>query len=265
MPSVKLLKEQARKILISDLFTHICAFVLPALCVMAFIMTGFSLCTLISYLAGEAVFNVAVFILFFFTVAMTVPLIYGHAVFETNCVRNGKADFSDMFCAFSSFELYFRSFSVFYALLWRFAIVFAVPAGFITEFISYMKGNNDRKIVIAGYDVAYTAQALLIIASLIIAIVIYSSFFVSLYITASRPEKSVSECFYAAKIYRKNCSFSIFKLAVSFIPLMILGILSFGIAFIYVFPLMLNSFFVFAHKRYENTELNEAVTNMIFN
>ena len=265
MPSVKTIKNTAGKILNAELFSHISAMMLIAVCVMSLLTTGEILTTLWGDLFGYTAYALASFFLYAFTAAMIIPLIYGYAVFETNCVKNKKADFTDMFCAFSELSMYVRSFKVFYALLWRFAIVFAIPAELIRKFISYTNGNNYSKVIISGYDFGYTAIAVLIIASVIIALVIYSKFFLSLYITVVRPEKSVSECFYSARIYRKNCSASQFSLAISFIPLMILGILSMGIAFIYVIPLMLTSFFVFAHKRYENTELNEAVTNMIFN
>lgn len=265
MPSAKYIKITAGKLLNKDLLSHIGALFLIAVCFSSFMTIGTILTTIVGDFGTYYAYVVSNCFFYAFAVIMIIPLFFGYAVFETNSIINGKANFSDMFCAFSDSGLFWKSFRVFYALLWRFAVVFAIPVYLIIRFISYTNGVWDYRYIIAGYDLTYTFQVILIIVSVIAAIIIYSRFIISLYITVTRPEKSVSECFYAAKIYRKNCSFSLFCLAASFIPHMILCILSLGIAFIYVIPFMLTSFFVFAHKRYENTELNEAVTNMIFN
>lgn len=263
MLSAKELKNEAVKTVSREFIPHAGAFLLPAVCFLSFIYTGITLADMFYSLAGEAVFGLAVYVLLLFTVAMTVPLLYGYAVFLANCVKYGRSDFSDMFCAFSSSKLYFRSFKVFYSLLWRFLLTFAVPEILIIILVSYTSGGIEGKISVAGYDLTYTLQVILIIVSVIAAFLVFGRFMLSVYIAVQHPEKPVSKCFFAAKIFRKNSRSIFSKLALSLIPLTLLGILTLGIALIYIIPLVFTAFFILAHRLYFDAETYERITNMI--
>jgi len=263
MLSVKELKNEAAKTVSREFLPHAGALLLPSVCFLSFIYAGITLADLSYPFAGEAVFGLAVYLLLLFAVAMTVPLLYGYAVFLTNCVKYGKSDFSDMFCAFSSSELYFRSFKMFYSLLWRFLLTFAVPSVLINIFVSYTNGSIEGKITVAGYDLSYTLQVILILVSVITAVLVYGRYLLSVYIAVQNSEKPVSKCFFAAKIFRKNSRRLFSRLALSLVPLTLLGILTFGIALIYILPLVFTAFFILAHRLYFDAETCGRITNMI--
>ena len=265
MLSVKNIKKTAQNILNNDWFAHICAFLLPAICTICFLSVGIILADFVPNFAGENTYNVTVFLLTAFTAAMVIPFAYGYSVFMTNCVKNGKADFLDMFSPFSSQELFFRSFKLFYALLWRFLIVFAIPIVFIEKFITYLNSGKSENIVFYGYDITYTFFVIVIALSSVISAVIFSRYALAMYICVIKDDKKVSECFFSAKIHLKTCIINQNRLALSFIALLLLGFLSFGILFIYIIPLIYVSQFKFAMERYEDTTLNQKTKDLIFN
>lgn len=266
MLSVKQIKKTAGRYVLSEFGIHFFAVSFIAVCVFAFLAAGDSVAVLAGALAGDTVYFVVSYLFTAFTIIMTVPLIYGYAVFQTNCVKNQKACFFDIFHGFSSIRLFIRSFKVFLALALRFIPTFAIPICLITEYTLYSNGDGLLKsIMLYGYDITYTFLVIGIIASLIISSMIYTRFIMSLYIVATRENYSVSSCFFTGRIYLKGCNGIRFKLIMSVIPIIFLTIITLCTALFYTLPLIITIFFVFAHERYQSAELNEKTVEMIFN
>lgn len=261
------IKENAKKIINTELITHFCAVMFPFVCGLAFILAGVMLSSAVIPVAGEYVSSLILFLFFMFTVAMTIPLFYGLAVFESNCAVNGKSDFSDMFRGYCSAYLYFRSICYFYGMLWRFLLVFALPLILIREFALYTvnsKYSFFHPVSAGGYDITYTLLVILIIASVITSFTIYSKYIFASYFVAIREQTAVSDCFFAAKVYERDCAKELGSLASSFLPLLVLSVASFGIIAVYAVPFMLSAIYLFAHERYNADDLNSKFKDKLF-
>ena len=261
MPTVKNIRDKARKILSNSFFTQVGALLFPWVCITSFISAEVSLAALVNEIYFDAVLS----LILLFTVLMAIPFVYGYSAYMTKIVTEGCADFSELFIAFSSSKLYFRSFRLFFSLTVRFLAVFFLPLYFIYEFTAYIGSvNSPYKISYSGMDITYTILAILIVVTLTVSSVIFSRYIMACYFTVTNNEKSVSDCFFTAKIYTRHCKKLWNKLATSFIPLILLSVISFGIMFLYTLPLMLTSLFLFAHRMCSNRQINQNMANTIF-
>ena len=113
-------------------------------------------------------------------------------------------------------------------------------------------------------DITYTILALLIIFTLTVSSTIFSRYVMAAFLTVTCEEKSVSDCFFTAKIYTRHYKNFQSRLAISFVPLILLSVASFGIMFLYTLPFMFTSFFLFAYERYNDRLLNKNIAKSIF-
>ncbi len=265
MPTVKSIKNSARKILSRNFFIQIGALLFPWVCITSFIYTGVTLASFVPLSVSDMVFNAVIYLVVLFTVAMAFPLVYGYTAFMSKLVSTGNAEFYEMFIAFCSLKLYCRSFRLFFSLIIRFFIVFSVPLCFIYEFTAYTNGIGTwSKLIYCGMDLTYTFLAVLIVFTLTVSTVVFSRFIMACYLTVTHEEKSISDCFFTAKIYTRHCKKHQLRLATSFIPLILLSVASFGILFLYTLPFFFTSLFMFAHERYNDRQLSQNMAKSIF-
>lgn len=248
------LRKQARSRLYADLPTYIAAPFCVAVCVLGVLFAGsavLSLADMYLYLDNVTYLLFELLILLV-TVITAVPLLYGLCVLFQRSASGKSVRLTDLFYAFGSFSLFARSFCLFWAMLWRFLLCFAVSLFFLWEAEAYRGGYNlVTWTPIFWHDIDLTALALcsLCYLSAIFMLTQYASYFVSVRLAVLHEDQSVSKCF-AAGHFCVRCSGGkkdFGDLSVSFWLLLLLSVLSCGILFvIYTLPYMLLSFFMLA-------------------
>ena len=236
---------------------HVAVFLGAMVCYFGVLFAGSAVLALSEAYVSPWVFTLMDNLLPILLVICTVPLVYGLGVFEYNAVHDAGADITDLFYAFSSGRRFQRSFLLFWSLLWRFFVIFALPLALTNEFTVYTYGESVwfYPVTVAGsYDLTYFLLVVLILLSYTFCSAVYARCFTAFYLAVAHEEQSVSRCFAAAQLVNHGRNRRFFRLICSFFPLILLSVLSFGILFVlYTLPVMLISCFSLA-KACCNTE-----------
>lgn len=252
-------KKQAKQYFLASRVTHIVALLGIALCFFAVLFVATSFMALMEpYLSVEA-YRAVEFVTVFLLLCTLIPLLYGLCVFEYNAANNQTASVTDLFYAFASPQLFCRSFSLFWALLWRGTLVFFVPAVLGGMIPDYLNGYYPDLIVNLGNgtDIGYTFLCIDVLIALTTAIAVFSRYATAAYLAVAHEDYSVSKCFAIAAYLNHGMNMQYVKMTLSFLPLALLSLCTLGILFaVYTAPLYLLSCFTLASSRCETAEKN---------
>lgn len=265
--SISCFKKQAKKLLYRDWITHIGAFFAVFVSTSALATAASTIMLLSLEYTNIIVYSLIFLSLLILLAALCIPLYYGLCVFEYNAVNTSKTDIKDIFYAFSTPERYRRSFLTAFSVIWRFLIVFSVPLLILGEIYLYLAGQSENfiQVAIGGYDITYTYLCVLLVIAFIISFLYFTRYFTAIYIVIECEEARVSECFFAAKIFNRKCLSTLILVALSYIPLAVISVLSFGILFIiYTLPVILITYFCICSHVCNDTKLSRIISDFVF-
>ena len=254
MFSVRQIKKQAKELLSKNIILHIGVITALFTCVTAISLLSASVLTLINGLVSVAVFYTMQAFFICFGMVMTVPIIYGFCVFECNAVDSQELDIKDLFCAFSSLDVFNRSYFLAFALLWRVGVCFFPAIFFYLEIMLYRISKSSFFIPVSlfGFDITYTFMCVLLMFFIITGLAVFSRFFTAIYISVTNEDIPVSKCFSLASVYNHGYKKKLLIITASFVPLIVLSLITMGILFVlYAAPLMLTTYFNFAKNCYD--------------
>lgn len=263
--TLKSLKKNAKQVLYSDLICHILAPLCVIACITGIEFAGYSLIYLsdnISY----TLFSVLSTAVSLMVVLVSIPLFYGLFVFYYNCANGARADLADIFYAFGSAYVYRRSFFLFFALLWRFAVCFSIPLIITGEFFMYINNMPSvfAKTNFYGYDLTYTLVCVSLFLFYFISAAIFSKYTLGIYISVRREGLPVSLCFIMAKSFGYIEGSLYFIMFATFLPLAVLSVLTFGIVFIlYALPFITLALFMLSKHIYDNEIEKNTITSLL--
>lgn len=267
MLSVSCLKKQAKKLLYRDWITHIGAFFTVFVSTSALATVASTIMVLSLEYTNIFVYSLIFLSLLTLLAALCIPLYYGLFVFEYNAVNTDKTDIKDIFYAFSTPERYRRSFLTAFAVFWRFLVVFSVPLFIFSELYLYLAGESQNfiQVAIGGYDITYTYLCVLLAVAFVISFLYFTRYFTAIYIVIECEDARVSKCFFAAKIFNRKCLSTLILVTLSYIPLAVISVLTFGILFIiYTLPVILITYFCISSHVCNDSKLNRIITDFVF-
>lgn len=256
-PTVGQSKKQAKWCFLANRVTHIAALLGITLCCFAVLFVATSFIALIEPYVSVEVCGAITFAAVFLLLCTFIPLSYGLCVFEYNAVNNLRASVTDLFYAFASPQLFCRAFALFWALLWRGALVFCIPSVLGSMIPNYLNGYYPELVLNFGngWDLGYTFLCVDTLISLIVAIAVFSRYATAAYLVIPHEEYSVSKCFAIGAYLNHGMKARYVKMTLSFLPLTLLSLLTLGVLFVlYTAPLFLLSCFTLAHMRCETAK-----------
>ena len=231
-------KRAARELLFSEWICHILAFVIVGACFVGINQFGTGAARLILSVTDNLklaeVFGMVYFVVSF---AVIIPVLYGLLYFEINAV-SGNTDLANLFFAFSKVSALNRAYLLFFYTLGK-SLLFYFPALVLWCFMNfyYYNGIFGSSMSLFGVDIVRTLLSILEVVLFYFAFVMTSKYYVGLYVSIVRSEKSISECFFVAK----NCEFmserELSGTVLSFFPLFVLSLFTMGFLFVmYTLP-----------------------------
>lgn len=257
MQTIHKFKKTSFGMLSKNRIIHIGALLSIGACITATYMLPASVLPVLYGRISDVLIYLLYVLYFTFSFLISVPFVYGLCVFEYNTVNGEKQNITDLFYAFSSMQLYNRSLLLAYSLFWRFLLVFA-PALFTFYHLTIYNSGiylYFKPISLFGLDFTYTFLCCVFVFFATIGFAIYSRFFTATYLVVEDEDMAVSKCFLFASVYNHGFKKKMFLTALSFIPLIIVSVITFGILFLlHTIPFILITFFNLAKYRCDTSE-----------
>lgn len=249
----RFLKHSSKKLLFSDWLTQIIAFVIVGVVFYGISQFGTALALSVNEIFSNLkLTNTILSVFTVFATAMLVPTVYGLVVFEIKAVSGEKYGFSDIFSAFSTAEVLFKSYDLFFGLVFRYAVFF-LPAFALYVFNTYFYTDDifSKPVYFEGIDVIMFSLRTLFVVLLYAGIVLSCKSFVAVYVSV-KTDKNVRECFMIAKKCLRGNITEVLKFAISFFPLFVVSMFTVGFLYIlYTIPYMFISFTTLAKYLYD--------------
>ena len=262
----KFFKENARKKLYSNWITHIAAFFTVGICTVGLYAVCESFLMLFSEFASDELLDFQYVFYVAFTVLMSIPLLYGICVFEYNSLNSDKPSIADIFYAFSSLHRFRRSYLLFYSLLWRAFLTFIVPALISYQIYLYKGGFSSvlENLIGAFSPVSYYTAIAFNAVIYVICAAFFARYFAAVYIIIDREDTPVSHCYLFARVCMYGCGRYFSAMLISFLPLLVVSVLTFGVLFIiYTLPVMLLSLFGLASYVYKKELAEQKISSSL--
>lgn len=255
------IKKRARTRLYSNWLLHIAAPLCVAASLLGILFAGASVVSALDTLLSLDMLTSnsigAVFLVLFILAA--IPLFYGLFVFFQRSAAEKPVSLLNLFHAFSSFRVFRRSFALFWAMLWRAVVHFAVPSLLFYEASLHdIYGSGYFYPVHTFFGIPSSGTELAVCGTilLMLALAHYTGYFYAVDLALIHDNKSVSLCFSAGAMITKGkdgANLYITYLVFSFIPLLVLSILTFGILLlVYTLPYLLLSTFTLTDRVCKN-------------
>lgn len=267
MPSISYFKKKAKRLLYDNWLQCIGAFFTVAVSITAISLAASAFVTIAAVCTNRIVSTAVIILSSILLAAFPIPFVYGVFVFAYNTVNTGKSDVIDLFYAFSSLKRYLRSYSLFYAVIWRGVIVFLIPLALSEELYLYTSGKSTvlKPFSLLGNDLTYTAVCIGIVLAGMYCLAFYTRYFTAIYLVIEREDTPVSQCFFAANTYNYHMKSQMFVAMMAYLPLVAVSILTFGLLFIiYTLPVIVFTFFLFASYRVCDKKHEISVSKEIF-
>ena len=258
--SVKDIKKYAKTLLYADWVSHIAVLFGFMVCILGLSFAGYASLALLNKYAHLTEVHYGLLSVFFtlFIGLPVIPLMYGLCVYAANTVGGHKPNILDLFYAFGSLRAFSRSYKLFFALVWRAIVVFAIPAACVYQAEVLLYEENFLFVSYYGYDVGYFVISVGLFLLFYAAFAVFARYAAAVYLTAENELLPVSVCFSAASFALSchNGCHSYTRLMFSFLPLTILSVFTFGVLFlVYTAPLMLITCFLNAKTLTESSML----------
>ncbi len=247
------IKKRARARLYSNWLLHLAAPLCVTASLLGILFAGSSVLSLLDVLLplDTLTYNCIGAIFLFLFLCTAIPLFYGLLVFFMRSAVGKPVSLLHLFYAFNSFRMFFRSFALFWAMLWRAVVHFTLPVLLVYEtylHIIYGSGNFYPVHTMLGFQtsgIELTAYSTLLF---LIALGHYAGYFYAVHLAIVHKRRSISLCFSAGAMITKGkdgATFAIAYLVYTFLPLILLSVLTFGILFVvYTLPYLLLSIFI---------------------
>ncbi len=258
--SVKDIKTNAKHLLYADWFSHIAILFGCAMCTLGIVFAGSATISLLQKYAHltDIDFNLLTTFFALLTVFGAIPLSYGVCVYFYNVANGHKADVMDLFYAFGNTNAFRRSFCLFWALLWRFSLIFSIPSYLVQRSMTALYEDDFLYYFYGDFDIGYFLVSVYLFLLIFAAFSFFARYFAAIYLTVSNEYVPVSVCFstaaFALSCHKGKHSFA--RLIWSYFILIVVSVLTVGILLIlYTVPLMLIACFFNAAKLLESDEI----------
>lgn len=260
-------KRKSRQILYGDWLTHVFAFLMIGAVYFGIVQFGASVSLLTEELTGNAYISMLLFSIFFvLCYVLFVPLITGIVYFENGCLENGKARLSDVFYAFENTEKLARSYKILLFAAVK-SVLYFLPSLMLDYFLEnvYFEGIFGKTSSYYGQDAVYLLLSVLLVIFITVGIVLSAKNVVGVYVSTIHEDKSVSQCFFIAKLCVTGSKRELTLLVISFVPIMLLSLFTLGFLFvIYTFPYLALCVTMFSKYLYEKEMNSKSVMKMMY-
>ena len=210
--------------------------------------------------------SIAIYFFAIFALALGVPMLYGLFSFEINALLKENCNLSDIFCVFSDKLRLFRCYAVFFRVLFKCILCFA-PAFLVLGLgKNYLADEYFGMFTVGNVDVASFVINTVFVVLAYLGIVLSSGTVVGIFISVTREDLSVDDCFFVARKCIRNSRFELGKMTLSFLPLFVVSLFSIGFLFVlYTLPYMLITGVMFSKYLYDkyNFEIQMKIGNDI--
>lgn len=263
-----LIKKEARKTLYNDWVMRILAFVITGACSIGIMQFGVSLSLVLEGITQNVKLSLLFYLVYILlSIVLVVPLFYGLVyAFVFSDTQNGKIKLGDLFYAFSEVDILMRSYRLFLYTLIKLLVCF-LPALLLNFFVEtyYYQGLLFVESTLYGFDLVYFALKSIVMVFAFFGFVLSVKNILGIYVSVKREDKQISECFFVSRILCDGAKGELAMCAVSFFPLMLLSLFTFGFLFVmYTLPYMLITFIIYSKYLYDNEMITLKTKNILY-
>ncbi len=262
---IKYFKSLARKTLLGDWVSHVCAYLVVLVCFTGISYMGYAMG---DFLLGVGIKENYIYLFpalyMFLSLFVIVPVILGVFNFEEKVVSQRSLGVSDVFYAFSSERSLNRAYRIFISFVIR-AFPGFLPALALLYYINalYVKGEYVQAKLF-GIDLIYLALNTLLVIFMFVGVLLSAKHLVGLYYAIKLEKEDIGACFLMGRVASHTYSFEILRLSLGFLPLFVMSLFTLGFLFVvYTLPLFFLSFAYMAEFLY-NKNLCQMQTDGIF-
>ncbi len=263
----KFFKKNAKKLLYSDWLSQIFAFLIVGSCFVGINSFGANLSLLVNSLTSSTkLYGVVYSVYFMLSFFFMIPLLLGLVNFEIDALKNGKGDLKTIFFAFESFDVLLECYRMCISLIGRALLCFS-PAIALAVFaeVYYERAIFGFELSLSGIDVVFFVLRSLVVILAYVGFVFFARFVPAVYIRILKPNLTSKQCFMASKVCMFENTAEFVKMVLSFLPLCIASLFSFGLLFVlYTFPYMLITFVLYSKYLYEKEQYNKNASAILY-
>ncbi len=241
---IKYFKSLARKTLFDDWTSQVCAFLIVTVCFTGITYLGYAFADLLVSV-GVTEDYIFIFPILYALLAMfvTVPIVLGVFYFECKIISGTSKGVSDVFFAFSPEHSLNRVYRVFISFMLK-VLPGIIPGALVFYYTNNIYPNMLLKqVMLFEVDVMYLILNCVGLALLFFGFVAGAKHLVGLYYALKLENRDVGACFLMGRMASYKHSFEIFRFALSFFPIFIASLFTFGFLFVaYTLPIFFLSF-----------------------
>ncbi len=263
----KFFKKSAKKILYGDWINQILAFLIVGACFIGITNFGSNLALLIHSLTDSmALYGLVSSVFALMSFFFVLPLVFGLVCFEIKAVENGRSDLKDIFFAFNGIDSFFDCFQMCISLVFRAVLCFApaIALWCFTELV-YTEGMFVFSYAFMGIDVVAFALRSMLVVFVYIGFLFFAKCIPALFVSVAKPHLSPRQAFLTAKVCMFDSPNELLLLLLSFVPLFVISLFSFGFLFVvYTFPYLLITLVLYSKYIYEKEQYIKKASAIIY-
>ena len=260
-------KSCARKRLYSDWIKQAFAVLIVGAICAGIVQFGLYSMELVRYITADYDFAFLVYGVYSaLSLAIVIPLLYGLLYFEINAVEHNKSELSDLFYAFYSTETIARAYSLFCSFVLRAFLCFVpVLAVIVCRAVLNLYFPEIAEYLVRNVSVSKLGWKILLTVFLFVGFVLSSKHLFGVYICIRFENVKIRDGFYAAGMCMYGSRREMAGLFISFFPLFVVSLYSFGLLLImYFLPYLLIAFTVYSKYIYEKEMYTRNTHNILY-
>ena len=249
------IKKQARNCLYNDWIMRILAFVVTRGCCVGVVQFGAAFSLAIEDITQNTRFStLAYFVYLMLSLVILVPLVYGLFYSFIESINNeDKINLVDLFYAFGNANVLMRSYRLFVYTALKLFVCF-LPALVLSIWCDnyYYSGIFGIESTLYDFDVVYFVIKTIVVVFSVLGFVAGIKNIVGVYVSIKREDKEIGECFFVARICCEDSKGELCACAISFVPLIVVSLFTFGFLYVmYTLPYILITFVKYSEYIYK--------------